>query len=137
MGSFRSQPGVRDSGERSLIAPHILVKLGMVTLSHKQFILALWACILIRKMIHFQKNSALPRAMGLRRCLILKDFENFPGKGFFQEVQNYLSPGVVFDQTNDIFGNYIENRLASLKSCSELSIPSSHASRAPFKVKNS
>ena len=78
------------------------------TLSHKQFILArIWG---IFSMIHFPKIRLCRGRRASGGVLFLKDFANFPDLRKFYDLPNYISSKIEFDQTNHIFGNFIEKK---------------------------
>ena len=79
------------------------------TLSHKQFILArIWG---IFSMIHFPKIRLCRGRRASGGVLFLKDFANFPDLRKFYDLPNYISSKIEFDQTNHIFGNFIEKKV--------------------------
>ena len=59
-------------------------------------------------------------------------FQIFPRLYFFQDLGNYFSPGIDFDQIKHIFGNFIEKKVTMY--LSECSNSFSSASRAQFKI---
>ena len=61
-------------------------------------------------------------------------FQIFQRLYFFQDLGNYFSPGIEFDQIKHIFGNFIEKKVSMY--LSEFSISFSFASRAQFEIQS-